>query len=258
MAQLTSKEIYELREMLRITSTRKSRFNENLTLSEVVENMVKHIIDSEVLKPPFISCFTVYQIMRGGMHWKTAEYQIKTGLLEHAGIAQPPNWYLAEQGKRFGYIMDWPPISLRNVITGSMRNCIINPILDGKHEAPYSIGWCKGYISEDNGQAKYIPDYGKFISSYFIMRNDKTLFPDIIKHILRQPWWYRKQWKMMLEKLPEMVIGMKRMADKIHSRATALGKMWEIDEGEKISRIENQLDPQVPNNMIDWRNIDQN
>ena len=260
MTQIISKEIYELREMLRITGTKKSRFDEELTLGKVVEDKVKYIIDNEVLRPPFITCFTVFQILRGGTHWKHAEYKIKAGLLEHAGLGQPPNWYLAEQGKRFGYIMDWPPKQLRDVITGSIRQNIANPIFDSSNTEsppPYKIAWCKGYISEDNGAAKYIPSYGKFISSYFIMRDDKNLFPEIHNHILNQPMWYRKQFQMTLEKLPEMVIGMKKTADKIHSRASAFGKMWEIDENEKISRLAIELNPQVPDDIIDWRKIDE-
>lgn len=251
--KLSSREIYELREMLRITGMRASRFDESMTLSEVVEQKVKYIIKNEVLKPPYIACHTVFQILYGGVHWKNAEYNIKAGLLDHAGIAQPPHWYLAEQGRRFGYIMDWPPIALRNVVTGAMRNNIVNPILDGEIDVPYRIGWCKGYIAEDNGKAKYVPDYGRYISCYFIVMKDPNFLPTIKNHILHQEWWYRKQWKMTLEKLPYLVINMKRMADKVHSRATALGKMWEIDERQKLSRLEAKLNPQVPVEMIDWR-----
>lgn len=242
--------------MLRITGNRTSRLEEDWNLGNVVEEMIKYVIENEVLKSPFISCFTVYQVMRGGVHWKNAEYKIRAGLLEHAGISQPPNWYLADQGRRFGYIMDWPPIAMRTVITGSMRKNIINPILDGTIEVPYKVGWCKGYISEDNGKSKYIPEYGKFISSYFIVRNDENYYQDIKKFILQQPWWYRKQWKMTLEKMPEMIIGMKRMADKVHSRASALGKMWKIDENEKRSLIEDKINPEIPEDMIDWREIE--
>lgn len=253
--RLSSKEIHELREMLKITGTKASRFSESVSLSEVVEYMVRHIVDHEVLKPPHIACFTIHQILRGGYHWKTADYQTRVGLLEHAGIGQPPNWYLAEQAKKFGYIMDWPPLAIRNVVTGAMRKNFINPILDGNVEPPYSIGWCRGYISEDNGESKYLPEYGRYISSYFIMMNDRNLYPSIRLHILKQPWWYRKQWKMTLEKIPEVIKGMKLLAETVHTRATALGKMWHIDQNGKCL-IEDALDPEIPNDMIDWRNIE--
>jgi hypothetical protein len=251
--RLSSKEIHELREMLRITGTKASRFSETVSLSDVVSYMVDHIIDNEITKPPHIACFTVYQVLRGGFHWKQAEYLTRCGLLEHAGIAQPPNWYLSEQGKKFGYIMDWPPVAIRNVVTGSMRKNFINPILDGNIEVPYIIGWCRGYISEDNGKAQYMPEYGKFISSYFIMQKNESLFPNIQKHILQQPWWFRKQWKMMLDKIPDVIYGMKKLADTVHTRATALSRMWEIDEKENRSLLEDHLNPQIPEEMIDWR-----
>jgi len=253
--QLTSKQIYELREMLRITKTRKSRFDENATLENVVEDKVQHIIDNEIYKPPYISCFTVQQLLWGGYHWKKAEYKIKTGVLEHAGIQRPPNWYFADQGKRFGYIMDWPPLALRNVITQTMRNSFINPLLDGDIETPYRIGWCKGYIEEINGEAKYIPEQGKFISCYFIMRNETNLLSDIHNFILSQNWWFRKQWKMTLEKLPGMILSAKRMADRVHSRASVLSTQWQIDEHQNKCLLEDDLNPQIPKNMIDWRDV---
>lgn len=226
-----------------------------MTLGQSVENQVQYIIDNEILNPPYISCHTIHQVMRGsGFHWKSADQKTAAGLLKHAGIGQPPNWYLAEQGRKFGYIMDWPPVAIRDVITSTMRASFINPLLDGNLDVPYIIGWCKGYINEENGEAKYIPEQGRFISCYFIMRKERELRPKIHEYILDQKWWFRKQWKMMLEKLPDMVKGQKRLADKTHSRAVALENMWNIDGN--ISLLENELDPQIPEDMIDWRTID--
>jgi hypothetical protein len=148
---------------LKITPKRRSKLDNKLTLSDVVARMVDHIIENEILQPPYISCHTVNQLMWGeGAHWNNADSKTKAGILDHAGIQRPPNWYIAEQGRRFGYIMDWPPLAVRNVITGGMREHFINPILDQKAEVPYQIAWCRGYIDESSeGEAKYIPEYGQ-------------------------------------------------------------------------------------------------
>ena len=61
----------------------------------------------------------------------------------------------------------------------------------------------------------------------------------------------------MLEKMPLMVSGMKRMADKVHSRAEALGRMWNIDEYNEKSLLSEKINPQVPEHMIDWRNYEE-
>jgi hypothetical protein len=256
---LTTKEVYELREMLRLTGTKESRFSdegEKLSLSDAVKKRIEHVINNEVLVPPYISAVTVHQVMYdGGIHWSRADdVKVKMGLLQHAGVSRPPNWYLAEQGKRFGYIMDWPPIAIRSIVTGTMRSEFLNPILDGTNfKAPYIIGYCKGYISEENGAAKYIPEQGRFISTYFIIREDKTRSPELATYILKQPWWFRKQWLMMLEKLPGMVKGWKKAAEKMSGRADAMRLQWNIDDQyEKCNFIEN-LNPLVPEEMIDWR-----
>ena len=245
--------------MLRLTGTKESRFSddgEKLSLSDAVKNRIDFVIEKEVLNPPYISAVTVHQVLYdGGLHWKRADdIKIKMGLLQHAGVSRPPNWYLAEQGKRFGYIMDWPPIAIRSIVTGTMRSVFINPILDGeKYKEPYIVGYCKGYISEDNGAAKYIPEQGKFISTYFIVRENKTSSSELATYILNQPMWFRKQWLMMLEKLPAMVKSWKKTAEKMSGRADAMRLQWNIDEQYETCHFIENLDPKVPEEMIDWR-----
>ncbi len=242
---------------MRLTAKKRSRFDEEMTLEKVVVNMVNHIIDNEVLKPPYISAVTVYQIMYGaGVHWKGQEMLLSAGLLDHAGISRPPNWYLAEQGKRFGYIMDWPPQAIRSVITGSIKGNIVNPLLDGSTDPDYIVGYCQGYINEENGLAKYVPEYGRAISTYFIMNTDESRLNDILTYILSQPLWFKKQWLMTLEKLPEMIVGRKRMADRVHARASAWQKQWKVSEGNGHSLYLDKLNPQVPDDVIDWRDVE--
>lgn len=258
MATVTNKELVKLRELLKLSGSTRSKLLEEIYLSDIVERMIQKVIDNEVLKPPYISAITIYQIMYGGgYHWKHEEYLIKCGLLEHAGINRPPNWYLKEQAKKFKYVMDWPPVQIRNIITGTMRKSFINPWLDaGPGSLPYYFGWCKGYISENNGQAKYQSEYGMFISTYFIINKKEEYRNKICEHLLSQPWWFRKQWLMITQKLPKVVVGMKRFADKVHSRAAALGDAWGVDENEGRAMFAEKYDPQVPKIMVDWDGID--
>ena len=254
---LTSKEIWNMREMLSLTKNKLSRFStedDPLTLADVVKNRINFVIEREVLNPPYISAVTVNQMLYdGGTHWKQADdSRLKMGILQHAGVSRPPNWYLAKQGSAFGYIMDWPPVALRSIVTGTIKGDFVNPLLDGVG-APYVIGYCKGYICEDNGEAKYIQEQGRFISTYFIVRKDKLQTNELASTILHQPWWFRKQWLMMLEKLPYMLKGWKRLAENYSLRSEAMRLQWNVDEGFEKSSLIDTLDPQVPLDMIDWR-----
>ena len=63
----TNKQIHEIQQLLKITPKRKSKLDNKLTLSDVVAEMVYHIVENEILQPPYISCHTVLQ------NTKTAE-----------------------------------------------------------------------------------------------------------------------------------------------------------------------------------------
>ena len=254
---LTSKDIWNIREAYALTRNKPSKFSteeDPLTLEDAVYNRFKYVIEKEVFSPPYVGAVTVYQMLYGkGAHWKHAEdIRLRMGLLDHAGVARPPNWYLNQQASRFGYIMDWPPVAIRSIITGTIKSKFINPILDNT-SAPYVIGYCKGYICEDNGDAKYIKEQGRFISTYFIANKDKLPTSELAATIRSQPWWFRKQWLMMLEKMPQMLKGWKKIAEAYDLRSEAMRLQWNIDESFEKSAYLETLDPQVPLDMIDWR-----
>ena len=256
MTTISNKELWELRELYRLTPTKKSRIDETYSLAATVANRLKYVIDNEVLPRPNIAAVTVNQLLYDrGMHWKTAkEPSIKYGLLSHAGVGRPPNWYIAAQLKQYHHAMEWPPSQLRNIITGTMRTEFLNPLLDGRIiKSGYIIGYCKGYICEEDGQAKYIPEQGRAISTYFIVREDKLSDEKLHDHILRQPWWFRKQWAMMLEKLPSMLKSWKTIGEKKIIRSETMRISWRIDENYEKCLLSETLDPKIPVSMIDWR-----
>ena len=259
MKRVSNAEIYDLKKLYSVTAKKRSRFDEDLTLEDVVTKRVDYVIEREVLQYPYISAVTIFNILRSnGAKWKNAkDLKLRSGLMEHAGIAQPPNWYLAEQAKRFGYIMDWPPSQLRDIITTTIRKNFINPILDGPSiNSGYVVGYCKGYITEENGKSRYLPEYGKFISVYFFVNEKKMRSPELFKYISSQDNWFKKQWRMMLEKMPEMVRGWNRTAEKMALRSEAMRSIWSIDEDYKKSAFRDSLSPEIPVHMIDWRDKD--
>ena len=89
---LTSKDIWSIREAYALTRNKSSKFStedDPLTLEDAVYNRFKYVIEKEVFSPPYVAAVTVYQMLYGkGAHWKHAEdIRLRMGLLDHAGVA---------------------------------------------------------------------------------------------------------------------------------------------------------------------------
>jgi hypothetical protein len=215
--------------------------------------MVQHVINKRVLEFPYWAHITVNQIIwGGGPLWKDFETNEKLGLISHSGLNRPTNMDLLQQAKRYGQMLLWPPQEMHDIVTQTIKTNFTNPAVDAT-ATDYLGHSCKGKICNKTGY--YLPEFRKKITTYFFWNTNEDLFSDMQKHIAGRELWERKQWRLCLEKLPEETAKEMKIGEKKYARGVAAIEKFQLENrsGSMRSLLLEKLDPEVPDNEIDWR-----
>ncbi len=142
-----------------------------LKVDKISQEMIEHVLQEEIFKPPYMSWISIGQILwGGGVHWKKAAGHLSLGIYKHSGINKPGQADLDFWYRRFGYYPEWPEPSSRNLVMNSMKKKFINKKAKGEGFDDIEFLYGKGYIDPSTG--KLSPKHTTGIVGWFIMHKN--------------------------------------------------------------------------------------
>ena len=170
----------------------KSLINPELSIDEVLEEMILHVVENQVRAKPHISVLSKRQLWFGnGFHFKNAEKHINAGLRKNLGIRIPSNDEIEKKNLFYGYnalIKPWA--ELNNITNRIMRTKILKKTVDEKELKDIRVLLGRGYIRKDG---TIDPNQTKGISVYILFMADVNFRQIQNEWISKQPEWKRRQ-----------------------------------------------------------------
>jgi len=169
-----------------------SIYNTKLSLDDIIEHMMRYLIDVEVRNKPYISIVSKKQLWFGdGVHFKHADDYIKKGLRANAGFRIPTDIECEKKERFYGYPALQKPWKTLNQITNkAIRNKIQLETFKGKELEDIRLLIGRGYVREDGSLD---PNQTKGISVYILFMADSQFREAQNKWIQSQPMWIRYQ-----------------------------------------------------------------
>lgn len=219
----------------------KSRIKPDLTLDDVVFDMVACVVNNEVRNPPYISLVSKRQIWNGaGYHWKNEERYIKAGLMQNAGIRIPKDSEIDKKNRFYGYeALQKPWRALNNLSNRVLRKGFILKQFDGEKFEDIRILLGRGYIRADG---TLDPDQTKGISVYVLFLANPKRREDQNEWLQDQPKWARFQVARNQYTHMDVIAEKLRAANKTVRDQRKLTKFLEWQD----------LDPAVDPNEYTW------
>ena len=221
---------------------KKSILNAELTLDEVMADMITYIINAEVRSAPHISVVSKRQLWFGqGQHFKNCSNRyLKAGLRANAGIRIPTDIECEKKERFYGYQALVKPWQALNNITNSVwRKAVLIETLPGGIFDDIRILMGRGYIRKDG---TIDPKQTKGISVYILFLADKDFRDNQNRWIQNQEKWIRYQVARNQYTHEDILEERKRAAQKV---VTANRKLLKLDEWK-------ELDPAVDSTELDW------
>ncbi|MHC4310921.1 MAG: hypothetical protein ACYSW3_00435 [Planctomycetota bacterium] len=218
---------------------------QNKSPHEVVEDMVVHLIEEYVRKPPYIAIVSKRQLWFGNGIFKGMEdSKSRGGLRKFMGIRIPTDVEVEKKSIYYGYPALVKPWShLNNITNHAMRQRILWRTIDGKELSDVRPLLGKGYIREDG---KLDPEQTKGISCYVFFLADPEVRDVQNAWIAGQPKW--KRWQILRNQMTHREL----LTEKRKQASTLVrnnGKLLEYDEYR-------ELNPSVDRKAIPWEDYE--
>jgi len=232
----------------KITPKRESAINSEMSIDEIIIDMVEWVIDHEVLVDPFISWISVEQIIHGaGMHWKEGncpEY-LQSGILKHCKI-WPARKIERMRWKRY---TNWepPPLppDLYRTIKNVVKNKVINAIIREEKYAGIKPFWAQGYINPKTDPPSFDSRYARDVVGWFFYRDGIEFIGGIENYFMtlnKRDKYVLFQWLYNCSAFPKMI------RTQIASATAKLDLLEEIEKYSSYKKISVEVDP----SQITW------
>lgn len=264
-AEVPNRIIDILRRRMRVSPTTVSEINEELTIRRVVKNKINYLIENFVDVEPYIVFFTIEQLLYGGGLWNQClNLLTRYGVLNHLGINLNgqffhPNGYWRPKNRQqlkdiinHGSAVKFPPRGCRTTVRNLVRNCFVNPFLEGEVEGRYRIGPVNGYIYQNNktGEIYYDESKGMRISGYFIDNPDPDTFEVKQEYLANADLHIKLLWTLFTDRLPISCRKQRANGLKQIQRAEAMEEAFQIEGGR--SQYFESISPNVDPTLIEW------
>jgi len=215
------------------------------TIPDVLHDMVAHVINNEVLDPPFISVLSKKQIWFGnGHHFNNAENNyISKGLRANMGVRIPSNDEIKSAQSKYGYDALQKPWPEMNRITNICMRMIQKLTLPKEEYEEIRVVLGKGYFTNE-GKPKYEQTTGIAVYIIFLADPEKRAVQN--EWIKNQPMWVHYQILRSQIDHPKILAEKKQSAS-----ALVLLNRKLIQQQEYL-----QLEPGVDRQETPWENED--
>lgn len=216
------------------------------TAHDVIEQMVIHVIETLVRKPPYIAIVTKRQLWFGnGMFKNAADADTREGLRKFLGIRIPNKPEIESKNAYYGYPALQPPWSyLNNITNHAVRQRIQWKTLDGAELSDIRQMSFLGYIRKDG---TLDPEQTKGVSGYVFFLQDPNYRPEqnsyIKKRVNTGDEWFGYQILRAQVTHPHILAEKKKAATTIVTNQRKLLLQKEYLE----------LEPSIDRNKIEWK-----
>jgi hypothetical protein len=209
-------------------------------IDEVLNDMIMHVIETEVRNYPFISVLSKKQIwFGGGNHFKNASEYIQKGLRANCGIRIPTDMEIDTAKAKYGYDALIKPWGELNRITNISMRKILKSTLDGNELDDIRILLGRGYVTND-GKLNLEQTAG--IAVYVVFYSDHKKREIQNEWIKQQPKWVGYQILRNQVDHPQILAYKKREASSLVQMNRLLLKQEEYKE----------LEPCVDRQQLPW------
>jgi len=209
-------------------------------IDEVLNDMVMHVIETEVRTYPFISVLSKKQIwFGGGSHFKNAPEYIQKGLRTNCGIRIPTDAEIATAKSKYGYDALVRPWGELNRVTNIAMRKILKNTIDGNELDDVRVLLGRGYVTND-GKLNLEQTAGIAVYIIFYSNHEKRAIQN--EWIRQQPKWVGYQILRNQIDHPQILAYKKREASSLIKMNRLLLKQEEYK----------QLEPSVDRQQIPW------